>query len=105
MRNISYELVRPEIVDLNVTINENSFDANINILRDMSQPFLDLEVVHDFDMVYLNKTIDVCTFLSNRKSNILVDLIYRILSDHGELPKRCPIRRVKQTNFIYLFWA
>lgn len=83
--------------------NENSMDVHLNFVKDMSQMFVDFEDLHDsgggaFDMVFINKTIDLCMFFNNRKSNALFDIIYRIFSDYGDLPKRCPIRRVRNTK-------
>lgn len=100
LKNITYELFHPEIVDFNVTIKNNTFfDVHINFLRDISQPFIDLTVLHDsgngnYDMVYTNKTVDICLFLINKKYNILFDIFYKMMEDYVEMPKRCPIRKV-----------
>lgn len=100
LKNITYELLHPEIVDFNVTMkNKTFFDVHINFLRDITHPLIDLTVLHDsgngkYDMVYTNKTVDVCTFLINKKSNILFDIIYKIMADYVELPKKCPLRKV-----------
>lgn len=90
--------------DFNMKTNNEWFDANVTILRDMSLPFVDFEVIHDsgngnFDMVYVNKTVDICMFLHNRKTNILLDVIYKSLSDYVDMPKRCPVRRVIEIFF------
>lgn len=109
VRDSSYELFRPEIIEYNLTTRDGTFTAHINLLKDLARPFVDFEVVHDsgngnFDLVYANKSIDVCMFLRQRKLNILVEIVYKVLSDYdADLPKRCPIRRVSEVSINYLF--
>lgn len=79
--------------------NKTFLDLNLNFQRDISQLFIDLTVLHDsgdgkYDMVYTNKTVDVCMFLINKKLNILFDIVYKLMSDYVELPTKCPIRKV-----------
>lgn len=105
-KNISYEVFHPEIVELNITEKNNTFDGYFNILKDISQLYIDFELLHDsggghYDMVYVNKTVDVCKFLNNRKLNVFFDIIYRIISDYCELPKSCPLARVKENLFTF----
>lgn len=98
-----------EIADLNITMhNKSALDAYLNVLRDVPQLFVDFEDLHDsgggiYDMIYMNKTIDVCMFLNNRKSNALLDIFYRTFADYGDLPKKCPIRRVSKSCFVWSF--
>lgn len=107
LQNSFYELFHPQIIDFNLTIkNKTIADVRLNFLRDISEMFMDFEVLHDsgdgkYDMVYTNKTIDLCMFLSNRKSNALFDITYRILSDYGDLPKKCPLRMVNRKLFFF----
>lgn len=96
--------MQPETIDCNVTIKNKIIDVYFSIFKDIPRPFIDLQIFHDsgnghFDMVYMNKTIDCCMFLNNRKSNPIIDIAYKMLSDYGELPQRCPIRRVKDSHF------
>lgn len=62
--------------------------------------YLDFEDLHDgngdgsYDMVYMNKTVDICNFLKNKRSNAIFAIIYRLLSDYGNLPQTCPLRKV-----------
>lgn len=100
-------MIHPEFLDFNVTFqNKTLFDVHINFPRDLSLVYLDLLVLHDsgdanYDMVYMNKTVDFCHFLTNRKSNIFFEIAYRRMADYADLPKRCPVRKV--TNFISNF--
>lgn len=83
-----------------MTIRNKTFaNVHFNVLRELTQLFVDFEYIHDsgdgkYDMVYANKTIDICEFLSNRKVNVLLDIAYKILTESGDLPKKCPIPRV-----------
>lgn len=66
--------------------------------------FIDFEVTLDsgggtFDLVYMNRTVDTCMFLKNKKVNIIVDIIYKILTAYGELPTTCPLQKVGNINF------
>lgn len=95
-----HEVRDPGILDFNLTLkNESLIDAHLIFVKDIPQLFLDLEVNFDsgdgtYSMVYMNRTIDLCTFLNNRKTNPLLDISYRILTAHGGLPKKCPMRKV-----------
>lgn len=104
LKNMSYEIMDPETIACNITVKNEKFSGHFNVLKDIPRPFIDVQVLHDsgdgsFDLVYMNKTIDVCMFLNNRKSNVIIDIIYRMLSDYTELPQRCPVRRVKDNLF------
>lgn len=91
----------PEIIDFNITIKNNTFmDIHFYFVRDIAQLFIDLIVLHDsgngtYDMIYTNRTVDVCKFLANKKINIFFEIMVNIMSDYVVLPNRCPIRKVK----------
>ncbi|XP_037044276.1 uncharacterized protein LOC119080157 [Bradysia coprophila] len=102
MQNLTYELLHPNVVDVNITMkNRTHLDVHINFGRDIPQAFIDLTVLHDagddkFDLVYMNKTVDICQFLTNRKSNIFFDIVYKVMLEYAAtLPDRCPIRKKK----------
>lgn len=96
-----HEVFHPDIVDLNVTIhNQSCISVNVNVGRVITQLFLDIDIIFDsgggtYDLVYMNKTMDLCMFLSNRKLNAIIDITYRILTAYGELPKNCPVQKVR----------
>lgn len=113
-QNFSYAAIHPEIVDFQIvdylsTDNIQYFNVYTNISQDISQAFLHATVTLDsgngnFDLVYLNKTVDICQFLINRKLNIILDILHKVMSEYVELPKRCPIPKVKfkKENYNYL---
>lgn len=85
--------------------NRTHLDVHINFVRDIPLAFIDLTVLHDsggdkFDLVYMNKTVDVCQFLTNRKTNIFFDIVYKLMLDYATtLPDRCPLRKVNLLRF------
>lgn len=99
--------MQPKIFNMNVSLENDLLNISVNILRDIYRPFVHFELLYEsgqgnYDLVYMNKTIDVCMFLNNRKLNIFFQIMYRILSDYVELPERCPIRRVNSfSNFFF----
>lgn len=79
--------------------NKTHLDVYINFVQDLPQTSIDLTVLHDsggdkYDLVYMNKTVDVCQFLLNRKTNIFFDIVYKLIRDYIALPDRCPLRKV-----------
>lgn len=87
-------------MDFNMTVTNNTFmDVHYNFIKELTTVLVDFEFLHDsgngrYEMVFANKTIDLCLFLNNKKSNALLNIAYKILTESGELPKSCPIRRV-----------
>lgn len=101
-------MLQRSIVDLNITVkNRSHIDVHINFVRDIPQAYIDLTVLHDsgddkFDLVYMNKTVDVCQFLLNRKTNIFFDIVYKLMLEYAtNLPERCPLRKVNFLRFKY----
>lgn len=101
---MSYDVVQPEIVDFQI-INRTSqevqyFDVYVNILKVISQSFVHLTLLVDsgngnFDLIYLNRTFNICELLANRKINVIMDLTFKVMSQYVEVPKRCPLLKVK----------
>lgn len=98
--NETHEVRHPDVLDINLTIKNESFiDAHLLLVKAVPQLFLDLEFAFDsgdgkYSMVYMNKTVDLCMFLNNRKMNPVLDISYRILTAYGDLPKKCPMQKV-----------
>lgn len=90
----------PQIIDFNITMKNKTFmDVHFSFVRNVAQLLIDLVVLHDsgngtFDMIYTNKTVDVCKFLINKKMNIFFEIMVNIMSDYVVIPNRCPIRKV-----------
>lgn len=93
LANVTYEVHHPEVVDLNLTVkNQNFVDFNFEIVRGITQLFLDLDATFDFgvgykNLAHLNRTIDLCIFLNSKKSsNPLVSITYGLWRFAKEVP-------------------
>lgn len=74
-----YVRQRIEVKRLFVTVT-NKFSKNEN--------------TNDFEINFLDKTVDICKFSQNRRYEPLIQLVYRITSEKINLPQRCPIKKV-----------
>ncbi len=97
--------MQPRIADfqVNSTADENDIQrvsANLNIQKDLPDVFVHMRILLNsddskFELVYLNQTLSACKFLDNRKLNIFGEIVYQMASKYVELPKCCPILKVK----------
>lgn len=103
-QNFSYAVPQPEILDYNLTFvtvqDTQHFNANIHIPKEIPVAYAHLLIRMNsdsdtYDLVYLNRTFSVCKFLQKDKINPLIGILHRVLSNAMELPKRCPIPKVK----------
>ncbi|KAJ6630510.1 hypothetical protein Bhyg_15920, partial [Pseudolycoriella hygida] len=104
IRNISCTIFEPEAMYLYVTTNKKVVNVNVTLLRTVSNPVVGFFVAHDsgkgnFNLVYANRTVDMCTFMKNRKSNVFLEIIFRILTKYGDLPTKCPMHK-KRYEFL-----
>lgn len=108
-QNLSYVVMQPEIIDFKVTYdydtesNVQYFSGYANIKKQLPHPFVHLSILMDsgndnFNMVYINKTVSFCKFLKSTNINPLVAIFYGILTKYVDMPKQCPIVKVKITR-------
>lgn len=110
VENISLEAPQPKIFDFNVTVFEvdrtQYFSGSLNLLRNVDNLFGHYLIMTDsgngkYDMVYLNKTFDLCDLLLTPRKNVLFNIAYKMASKFvatnikGESIKKCPIQKVK----------
>lgn len=88
---------------MNATLSENgALTFFINPARDFNNAFatvgLDLSTdgSDNFNVNFLNKTIDICKLLSVSRYELLLKLVYKIVSenDNVHFPQRCPFKKV-----------
>lgn len=90
----------PQTIDLNCTIdNYELISFYINLKRQLPSIFLHLKYVFDdghgnYNLLYANKTVDLCAFLTNRKMDVLLRILFTVGEKFGDLPKRCPLSKV-----------
>lgn len=109
-RNLSYVALQPKIIDFQINIatvnNEQKFGGYVNIQKVLTDPYIHITVLMDsgnehFDLIYLNRTFNICEFLKNNKLNVFLAIVHQILSQYVEMPKQCPLLKV--TSHIRYF--
>lgn len=95
--NLTYGSTSNEL-ELNITINQRGMlTLNAFLQKESSDYYSQVLVAFDdgtgtFSGVFLNKTIDVCKFLSTPSYETLIQLYYKALIKHeNNLPAACPI--------------
>lgn len=48
----------------------------------------------DFNIEFMNRTVEICKFQRNPRYEPLLQLFYKILSEKMQLPQRCPVKKV-----------
>lgn len=107
--NLAYDCVTG-YGDVNASLSaDGSLSFYVKPLIDIDRLFVALRVdicadgSDDFNIDFMNKTVNVCKFFQNRRYEPLLQLTYKIISAKIILPKRCPIKKVLQTANIQIF--
>lgn len=73
----------------------------MNALTNILKPYVNLLAYSDsgnghYDLELLNRTINVCSLFGNKKYDLLLQVVYRILKEQSNIviPARCPIIKV-----------
>ncbi len=53
----------------------------------------------NFDIDFMNKTINLCKMFYNPRYEPLIQLVVKIISVKVRLPQRCPVRKVFNKNY------
>lgn len=87
-------------VAFNSTVDENSkISFYLNIKRDQTNAFVHVTYLFadkdgNYNMVYVNKTLDFCAFLANRRLDVVLRIAFAVGERFGHLPSHCPIKKV-----------
>lgn len=104
MYNPDYNVYHPSIVDFNLTIVNDTINLYFHVHQNLQNPTAHMEYVLDsgndnYDMILANKTYDACSFLQNRKMDVLFQIFLKIAEKFGDVPKRCPFQKVQNLTF------
>lgn len=101
----SYMVYHPEALDYNLTIaNDEYISFYVNFKQQFSNVHLHLKYVFadrhgNYNLIYVNKTINLCEFLANRKMDVLLRILFTVGERFGNLPKRCPLFKVSIKHY------
>lgn len=96
--------MQPQIIDFEVVprIVEGTqyFSGYMIIYKTIGQLFIHVTLLFDsggenYNLIYVNKTFSVCGFLANKEKSIFLGIVYKLLAEYVEFPKRCPLLQVK----------
>lgn len=95
--NLTYG-VESDDVEFNMTINQKGLLSMNTFLHKQSRDyFMQIVIAFDegngkFDHIYLNKTVDMCKFLSTPSYETLIQIYYKkMLKYENNFPTECPI--------------
>lgn len=76
-----------------------SISFYVNLLQDVASVYAITEILVEstrgkYDLELVNKTINYCRFLSDRKYEPIAQVFYKMFSKSSNFPKSCPIRKV-----------
>lgn len=90
-----------DFVEINSSISDNgALSIYVNILKDISNIHSEVTIMlvsasGNYDLELVNRTIDACQFLSNKRHEPILQVFWKQLTKNGAFPKRCPFLKVK----------
>lgn len=100
-------------VELNITINQKGMlSLNSFLHKESSDYYMQVAIAFDekddgkFESIFLNKTVDICKFLSTPSYETLLQIYYKaVLKYENNLPTQCPIGgKVSRFLFYLSYW-
>lgn len=103
MLKFDYHIFEPDLMNINITKKYGHFDLK----RDNLMIFFNI-VIHfedrnnEFGIEFMNKTINLCKMLGNRRYEPVMGFIYQASQENAQssLPKKCPIKKVNKTHSL-----
>lgn len=88
--------------DLNVTLIKNVLTVFFRVNEDVAIPVLWAEIFFQsldtgqYNLEVMNRTINMCIFVRNKLYEPLIQIGYRIMQEHGDVPLSCPLKKVRE---------
>lgn len=85
-------------------MTKNTLNVYFQINEEVSHPIARAEIYFQspengqYNVELMNRTIDVCTFFSNKLYEPLIQIVFQILQQYGDIPDRCPLKMVCYFN-------
>lgn len=86
----------------------------MEVLKILPDMFVQFEFYVDsgsgkYEMEIANRTINICRLFREPRYEPILQILYKLVIQHGNFPKRCPIQKVKlvfysATNFLLFFY-
>lgn len=90
-----------DFIQLNSSIStKGAFSLYVNALQDISSLHVKVLIMlgsagENYDLQLLNRTVDACEFLKNRKHEPILQVFYKsVTNGEGVYPKTCPMPKV-----------
>ncbi len=83
-----------------MTVNDNALSIHVQIKEPLIKPIIRSQIYlqslenGQYEVELMNRTIDVCKFLSNKLHEPLLQIAYQIVQDYGTAPDSCPVKEV-----------
>lgn len=100
-----YTNLAPKTIEINSTVDQSGrISFYLNVKGDLRNAFVHILFVFDDDgqqnLAYSNKTINICSFLTNPRESVMLAIILNISKKFGEMPKRCPLKKVSVNRMM-----
>lgn len=85
----------------------NAANVLLKIKEEIANPFIRTEVYFQspesglYTVELMNRTIDICTFFTNKLYEPTFQIALRIVQDYGDFPRSCPIKVVCHLATIF----
>lgn len=99
IRNQSIYSIDDNVIVNSTLYSNGSLDVNMEITKPFPEMFVRSEMYLDsglgkYELEILNKTINMCRIFQDPRYEPLLQLVYKIILQYGNFPKRCPIQKV-----------